>query len=83
MIDVTQRGNVSIFQMRHGKANALDVELCDAVVARLEEFRDSSAQALVFTGQGQIFSAGVDLIRVLHDGPDYIRVFMPSLSKGL
>jgi enoyl-CoA hydratase len=82
VIDVIQRGNVSIFQIRHGKANALDVELCDAIVAHLEDFRDASAQALVLTSQGRIFSAGVDLVRVLHDGPDYIRVFMPSLSKA-
>jgi enoyl-CoA hydratase len=82
VIDVTQRGNVVIFQIKHGKANALDVELCHAIVAHLEESCDSSAQALVLTGQGRIFSAGVDLVRVLNDGPAYIRVFMPILSKA-
>ena len=29
MIDVTQRGDVAIVQMQHGKANAQDIEFCD------------------------------------------------------
>ena len=49
---------------------------------RLEEHRHSSMQALVFIGQGQIFSAGVDLLRVLDGGPAYLEVFLPALSKA-
>ncbi len=82
MMDFTQRGNVGILQVRHGKANAFDVELCEAMVTRLEEFRHSPAQALVLTGQGRIFSAGVDLVRVSREGPDYLKIFLPILSKA-
>ncbi len=82
MIEVTQSGNVAIFKMTHGKANALDLEFCEAIAARLEEILTSSARAVVVTGQGRIFSAGVDLVRLLAGGPEYVRAFLPALSKA-
>ena len=81
MIDLTRRGAVSVLQMTHGKANALDVELCDALTARFVEFAQSDAGALVITGQGRIFSAGVDLLRVVNGGADYVRAFLPALNR--
>ena len=30
MIELTQRGDIAIVQLVHGKANALDIEFCDA-----------------------------------------------------
>jgi enoyl-CoA hydratase len=79
MIDIEQRGHVSVFHMRHGKANALDVEFCEALTARLEADRHTSSRALVLIGHGQIFSAGVDLLRVLEGGPVYLATFLPAL----
>ena len=79
VINVEQRDRLSIFHMRHGKANALDTEFCQALIARLEEHRCSATQALVLTGHGQIFSAGVDLLRVLDGGPRYLTRFLPAL----
>ena len=32
-------------------------------------------------GQGRIFSAGVDLVRLTAEGPDYVRKFLPALHK--
>jgi enoyl-CoA hydratase len=68
--------------MTHGKANALDREFCEAIVAQLEAVRTSSIQALVLIGHGQIFSAGVDLRRLLDGGPAYGRTFLPTLSRA-
>ena len=79
MIDVEQRGNISVLHMTHGKANALDVEFCEALTLRLEEYRHGSTQALVLIGHGQIFSAGVDLLRVLEGGSAYLTTFLPAL----
>jgi enoyl-CoA hydratase len=79
MIDVEQRGHVSIFHMRHGKANAMDTEFCEGMTAQLEVYRHASTQALVLIGHGQIFSAGVDLLRVLEGGPAYLATFLPAL----
>jgi enoyl-CoA hydratase len=82
MIEVEQRGHVSVFHMTHGKANVLDVEFCDAINARLEAYRHASTRAVVLMGHGQIFSAGVDLLRVLEGGPVYLAAFLPALRTA-
>jgi enoyl-CoA hydratase len=80
MIEVEMRGPVAVVQMRHGKANTLDVEFCTALAQRLDELR-GSARAIVLTGQGSIFSAGVDLVRVITEGASYVDRFLPSLGR--
>jgi enoyl-CoA hydratase len=81
VIDVAITDGIAVVTMRHGKANALDIELCEALAVRFAELRDSAAKALVLTGQGRIFSAGVDLIRVSDGGAEYIRRFLPALHR--
>ena len=81
MIDVTQNGDLAILTMNHGKANALDLELCAALVERFEQLRASNARAVVMSGQGKIFSAGVDLLRLNAGGAAYVRQFLPALHK--
>ena len=81
MIEVTRRGAVTILRMAHGKVNALDVELCDGLTAQLLECAQSDAGALVVTGAGKIFSAGVDLVRLLKGGAEYVRAFLPALNR--
>ena len=80
MFDVTQHGDVAVLRMSHGKANTIDVEFCQGIGERLEEIKESSAKALVLTGEGNIFSAGLDLVRVLEEGSDYLKALAPVLS---
>src|ERR1700682_4318890 len=82
MIDISQQGEVAVVTMRHGKVNAMDVEFCEGLAARFEELKKSKAKAVVLTGEGKIFSAGVDLVRALDGGPDYFHKFLPALSKA-
>jgi enoyl-CoA hydratase len=82
MIDVAEQGDIAVLTMRHGKANAMDIEFCDAIAAHFEELKQSKAKAVVLTSEGGIFSAGVDLLRGLEGGPDYFRRFLPALSKA-
>jgi enoyl-CoA hydratase len=82
MIDLTERGPITVLEMKHGKANALDVEMSDALTARLDECLAPSTRAVVITGQGRMFSAGVDLLRLLDGGAPYIRSLMPSLGRA-
>jgi len=68
-------------RLEHGKANALDLELVDALAeaaARIE--RDERVRGAVLSATGHIFCAGVDLYRVLDGGPDYTRAFVPRLA---
>src|SRR6185436_11758309 len=80
MLDVTQRGRIAVMTLTHGKANALDIELCRAVAARFAELDD--ADAIVLTGAGRIFSAGVDLVRAVAGGADYLHEFLPVLNRA-
>jgi len=82
MIDIAQQGDIAIVTMRHGKANAMDLEFCEAIAARFDELKQSKAKAVVLTGEGGIFSAGVDLVRALDGGPEYFHRFLPALSKA-
>jgi enoyl-CoA hydratase len=81
MIDLRTDNGIAVVSIRHGKANALDIELCEALANCFNELRVSRARAVVVTGQGRMFSAGVDLIRLSSDGADYVRKFLPALHR--
>jgi enoyl-CoA hydratase len=82
MIDLELRDEIAILTMRHGKANAMDGDFCADMIKRLDELRIAPARAIVITGQGNIFSAGVDLVQALAGGPDYFRHFLPPLRRA-
>lgn len=81
MLDVSIQTDIAVLRMRHGKVNALDIELCRHLIARLEELGTSGARAVILTGQRGVFSAGVDLLRALEADDAYLRDFLPLLRK--
>ncbi|MFA6266439.1 MAG: enoyl-CoA hydratase/isomerase family protein [Pseudolabrys sp.] len=86
MIEMKLDGAVAVITMAHGKANALDLELCEALAVLMDELRATSdVRAIVLTGQtngeSRMFSAGVDLKRLVAGGADYVRRFLPVLHR--
>jgi enoyl-CoA hydratase len=81
MIGVSRHDKIALLTLAHGKANTLDIEFCRALTGQFAELKRSSAQAVVITAQGPIFSAGVDLVRAGKDGVKYLRQFLPVLNK--
>ena len=81
MIELSDRGGIAIVKMNHGKANALDIEFCQAIAAQFEALRGSDTKAVVLTGQGEMFSAGVNLVRLSEGGAAYVRRFLPVLHR--
>ena len=81
MIDLKIDGRVAVVTIAHGKANALDIELCEAAAKCFDDLCGSDARAVVVTGQGRMFSAGVDLLRIGTGGAAYVREFLPALHR--
>lgn len=70
-------GKTAVVQMDDGKANALSVEMIDAVTAALTR-AEGEAGAMVLAGRPDRFCAGFDL-RVMMSGPD---AAMALLTRG-
>ncbi len=82
MIETKITEGIAVLTMSHGKVNALDIEFCEALAARFKELATSAeAKAVVLTGKGNVFSAGVNLIRLSAGGESYVRQFLPALHK--
>jgi enoyl-CoA hydratase len=80
VISVETVDGVAVVRLAHGKVNALDIELCQAIsatFANLDARHDLGAAVL--TGAGSAFSAGVDLWRVIDGGDEYVAAFIPAL----
>jgi len=83
MIERSDNDGITTLRLAHGKASALDVELIDGLALAVAEVAASDARALILTGTGSIFSAGVDLFRLVDGGREYAERFVPALSRTL
>ncbi|MFQ5638489.1 MAG: enoyl-CoA hydratase/isomerase family protein [bacterium] len=83
MIKKEKSGFVTVLQMEQGKVNALDMELLTELKSEFEQLRESGAKAVVLTGAGSSFSAGVDLFRILNGGKAYLNSFLPALNNAV
>jgi enoyl-CoA hydratase len=77
MLNVEERDAVAVIRIEHGRVGAMDAELLDALTDAVQ----ASDRALVFTGTGSAFSAGVDLRRILDGGETYTDAFLVALCR--
>jgi enoyl-CoA hydratase len=81
MIEREEHEGIVTLRLAHGKVSAMDAELIEALLAELR--RLEGARAVVLTGTGSVFSAGVDLFRLVDGGLEYVRRFVPLLRELL
>ena len=83
MIERQDHDGIRVLRLAHGKVSAMDIELGEAFTAELRAAEDDPVRGVVVTGTGSSFSAGVDLFRLIKDGPDYAKRFLPVLDTML
>jgi len=81
LFEVRNEGRVAVLELRHGKANAIDVEFCKALKKEFKRIAKSDAGAVVITSAGAIFSAGVDLLRAAEGGRKYLKSLVTAIDE--
>jgi enoyl-CoA hydratase len=83
VIERKDHDGIRTLKLAHGKVSAMDIELGEAVTAELRAAMDPAVKAVIITGTGSSFSAGVDLFRLIKEGADYAKRFIPVLDRFL
>jgi enoyl-CoA hydratase len=84
VISIEEHGDVAIVRLDHRKVNVLDLEMLVAIADTMRRLADGAdSPAVVVTGTGTVFSAGVDLGRIVDGGPEYVARFLPALHDAL
>ena len=73
-MDMQRDGEVAVVRLRGGKANAMDEAFLKGVLRLFDEVESSDARAVVVTGYGNFFSAGLAL-------PALVGLDRPGLSS--
>jgi enoyl-CoA hydratase/carnithine racemase len=82
VIEIQAYGVVRLLTFSSGRVNALDVAMLAELTAAVRELGQSDIGALVVTGGGRVFSAGVELGPVLEGGAGYTDRLIPALSEA-
>jgi enoyl-CoA hydratase/carnithine racemase len=80
VIEWAEADGIAVLTLDRPPVNALDVDLCAAVAEGLRGPHVDGARAVVLTGAGRAFSAGVDLHGVVAGGAEYARRLLPALA---
>jgi enoyl-CoA hydratase len=81
-ITTEDRDGVLVVRLERPPVNALDVETLDELSDVLDEADRNDPTAVVLTAEGNIFSAGADLFRVLQGDADYIDSGIEALTRN-
>ena len=77
-LNIKSKDNYEICQFNNGKGNALNLELIQELSAYISEFPSRSAKGVILTGQGSIFSVGLDIKELIAQDLDATRVFFDA-----
>ncbi len=77
---IEQRDGVRVARMEFGRANAMNQELLDGLAAGLA---DGDPQPTVLTGDGRVFSAGLDLVTLDEYDRDGLEEFLTRFAATM
>lgn len=82
MVEISQDGAVHILTMT-GEPNTVQPEFVAAMNAGLDQAEAAGAGAIVLTGSGKTFNAGLDVEALMALAPDELEAFGPGLMQML
>ena len=74
---------VTTIEIAHGKVNAIDIELSEALIDAISWAEESETRCLVIRSatSNKVFSAGIDLKRIVAEPTSYTKEYLPSLIR--
>lgn len=76
-------GNLGVIRMDDGKANAMQDEFFDQLMAALDEAEKAKSRALIVTGRERFFSGGLDLKVLPALGPEKLKTTTGKLAASM
>jgi enoyl-CoA hydratase len=83
MMQLERQGEVAVLRMQAGKGNAMSTAMMRALEAAVAEVDASDARALVITGDGPFFSAGLALTELVQLDRDGLRAFIDLFGSAM
>lgn len=68
LVETIEHGNIREIRMARPPVNALDTELCRALIAAIEQAQGDGMRGLVLSGSERVFSGGMDVPYLLAHG---------------
>jgi enoyl-CoA hydratase len=82
-VHIERDRELAILRMQAGKANAMNPEMVRRLAALCDELQASDARAVVITGDGRSFSAGLALPQLIELDRAAMRVFMAEFKLAM
>ena len=82
-MELERHGDVALLRIRGTKANSMTPEMVTSLGAAVGEVVASDARALVVTGEGRFFSAGLALPTLVALDRSDLRAFMQSFARTM
>ena len=79
MFEISNIENIRLIQFANGKVNAMSLEFCRDLSKLIDDAGSDSCSAVVVEGNGRVFSAGVDLKRLISEDLNYLDEFLEQL----
>ena len=83
MLTTELHNGITVLRLNHGKVNAFDLELMRRWIDEITLLERAETSAVLMTGTGSVFSAGVDLRQLIAGGREYVQEFVPLLGDML
>lgn len=83
MLRFRLQDEITTIEMCHGKVNAIDIEFSEALIDAIAWAEESETRCLVLRSvtSNRVFSAGIDLKRIISEPISYTRDYLPSLIR--